>query len=360
MSILPQSLAFGETQILIEDSVQRFVQDCYDFADRRARVAAESFDALRDWPQYAERGFLALPFPESVGGVSGKLEDIAVAASALGSGLTLEPFIEVAVIAGSMLRILGAGESELASIIGGTRVVVLADGCSGPHDQVICSKDGDGFVLNGRVRVVLFGEQAHELLIAARDESSQGVMLFSAPAHTAGLRCEGFRLMDKRPAADIVLTQCRLSATQKLAEGAQAESARKQALTLGVIAYCAEAFGIMGALLTQTTEYLRTRVQFGVAIGTFQALQHRVADLYIRYRESMALLRECVSRFENDSDDRAIEVLCVVFAENARLIAHEAIQMHGGIGVTNELPISHYNGRLVVIERLYLTRESRA
>jgi alkylation response protein AidB-like acyl-CoA dehydrogenase len=354
------SLAHTETQTLIEKSVERFVADRCVFARRLISLRAGPADYLSLWPEYVELGLLALPFAEEAGGTGGGLRDVAVAVHALGPGLILEPFIEVAVIAGSLLESLGQPEAELAALMSGEKLIVLADGRPATAGGVKFRATAQGYVLMGRIPVVEFASQAQEWLVVGTCENDGATALFRLQPNCPGVAVHSFQLLDGRPAADIVLQSCELSGSALLAEGESAQTALDFATRRGHVAYCAEALGIMKRLVDMTGAYLSSRVQFGVPIASFQALQHRFADLYMSYRESFAVVSHCIAEAHETGtgyQQRALLAARVVMAEAARLIGHESIQMHGGIGATQELPVSHLNNRLVVIRRALLGRE---
>jgi alkylation response protein AidB-like acyl-CoA dehydrogenase len=355
------SLARTEAQTLIEKSVERFVEQRCGFAHRLARLSAEPPDYLSLWPEYAERGLLAAAFREEFGGASGRLDDVAVISHTLGPALALEPYVEVAVIAGYLLETL-SGErrgEELAGLHSGEKLTVLADGRPGPAGAVAVRSTPTGHVLNGHIPVVGFASHAHELLVAA-DRDGDLALLRVEPS-TPGATLHSYRLIDGRPAADIVFTDCTVPTEALFAESQTAQHAMNIAVRRGFVAYCAEALGIMESLLRRTREYLRTRVQFGVRIGSFQALQHRFADLYIAHEESLAVVAHCIAQLSEaggGGEERTLLAARLVVTEAAKLIGHEAIQMHGGVGATLELPVSAMNSRLVVIRRALLGPEN--
>jgi alkylation response protein AidB-like acyl-CoA dehydrogenase len=205
-----------------------------------------------------------------------------------------------------------------------------------------------------------YAQQAHEWLVAATDSTDGSLALFRVLPTNLGVDAYPMRLMDGRPAADLVFNECRLNSDALLAGPRSAEEVLEEALCRGAAAYCAEALGIMGSLMSHTGEYLRTRVQFGAALATFQALQHRFADMYIAYKESFAMVRHAMQHLcgtDRAEQARAMLAMREVITASARRIGHEAIQMHGAIGATDELPVSHCNSRLVAIQRALVGRE---
>lgn len=341
-----------ETKRMVEDSLDRFVDESYEPSARRARLMCAEVDYRAFWPALAELGVLGLPVSEALGGIGGSVLDVCDALRVLSRGLVLEPLIESAVIAGALLG-TGPGAAEAtAEAISGDVLAVLVGGRRG--DDLRCSQQGAGWQLSGRLRVVPGAAQADVWLIAGVDDAGEPMVLRAAPRDLS-VRVQTYRMMDGRGASDIEFAATPLPGAALWLVGAPARAALADARARAVSAYCADAAGAMQCLVKLTGEYLRTREQFGVSIGTFQALQHRYADMHMAALEARSMARE-ISRSVDLADAPRVEWLRyaapMVVARCGERVGHEAIQMHGGMGVTDELIVSHYNSRLVVLNKL--------
>lgn len=344
----------AESKRIIEDTLLRFVEESYDAHARRVRLNKPPVDYRQYWPTLAELGVLGVPFAEELGGISGYGIDVADAVRVLAKGIILEPYIESAVIAGSLLaaRADDQGEAAVAALIGGENLVVLVGGRAGLPDALKCTKTAAGYRLEGHAKVVPYAAEADSWLVAAVDEGGGTQRVFKVSRAEVGADVSRYRLMDGRSAADVMFAGAVVPAASLWLEGDVAAAALDRAATLAANAYCASAVGAMENLLQITGEYLKTRVQFGVVIGSFQALQHRYANLHMAYLEARAIAKKLA--FVSD-EGSAEELHWLRFAaanviERAgALIGQDSIQMHGGMGATDELVVSHYNAHLVVL-----------
>lgn len=350
----------AESKSMIAQTLRRFVDDAYEFTGRRARLSQAAVDYRVHWPTLAELGILALPFDESAGGLSGSAVDVADAIRVMAGGLILEPFAEAAVVAGGVLASgadQGRSSDAVAALVGGESLTILVGGRDGLPDRVLCTQAEAGIALSGTVRVVPYAAQADHWLVAAEDAQGRCLLIrIGAPASAADIA--GYRLMDGRPAADVRFDGRMLSEATVWLAGDAARAALQRASCDAVNACCADAVGIMGHLLAITGEYLRTRVQFGVTLGSFQALQHRYADMHMAFAESRAIARALAASLDGSDEAQQLWLRFAassVITPAARLLGHEAIQMHGGMGVTDELIVSHYNARLVVLTSMLRT-----
>ncbi|RAR57846.1 alkylation response protein AidB-like acyl-CoA dehydrogenase [Paraburkholderia unamae] len=343
-----------ESKSLIEQTLRRFLADCYDPAARLERLAADAVDYREHWATLAHLGVLALAFDEDHGGPGASPRDLADAVRVLAPGLILEPFAQTAIVAG---RVLAAGADAatraacVERLVEGSRVTVLAGGRDARCDRLRCERTADGLRLTGSLRVVPYAVQADEWLIVADDAQGKPVIV-RVDAARSHAKLSGYRLMDGRPAADLVFEDEHVERGGLWLEGEAAQRAMDGARLDAVNVLCAEAVGVMESLIAVTGEYLRTRVQFGAPLATYQALQHRYVDMYMAYIESSAISREYADALGAEDREARARLACsaaLVVARAARLVGHEAIQMHGGIGVTDELMVSHGNARLAVI-----------
>ncbi|UCV23660.1 acyl-CoA dehydrogenase family protein [Ferribacterium limneticum] len=344
-----------ETKNIIEQTLRRFLVDCYDPAARHARLKAGKVDYLRDWALLAELGVLGLPFGEDLGGLGGAAIDVADAIRVLAGGLVLEPFIESAVVAGALLA-KGADARRrveaVSALVAGDEVTVLM-GTAPRCSEVCCSPVPGGYQLAGKFKVVPYGCQADNWLVVALDEAAQPhVFLVPASSREEDRVTSEYRLMDSRPATDVDVSGMFVSEQALWLKGDSARIALRYAGLRAASAYCADAVGVMENLLEITGEYLRTRIQFGAVLGSFQALQHRYANMYMELSEARAVARHFAASLDTEPEDRQLWLRFAavsVIERAARLVGQDAIQLHGGMGVTDELIVSHYNARLMVI-----------
>jgi alkylation response protein AidB-like acyl-CoA dehydrogenase len=345
--------SFTEEQQLLEDTVRRFAAKDYAFEKRRAiRDSAEGW-SREAWQALADLGLLALNVPEEHGGLGGGPVDTMLVMNALGPGLLLEPYLASAVMATALLRECPRQVGLLGQMAAGERIVVLA------HDEpdargnpgfvaTRCRADGTDFLLDGRKCVVAHAAAADALIVSARLEDN--LALFLVPRDAPGLALDAYPTLDGTRAAEVHLAGVRLPATARLAAG---HAALERAQDIGLAALCAEAVGIMKATLDATVDYLRTRRQFGQPIGRFQALQHRAADMLLHYEQakSMSYLAamRCTSK-DAALRRRALSAAKVTIGRAARFIGQQAVQLHGGMGMSDELVVSHWFKRLTAIE----------
>jgi alkylation response protein AidB-like acyl-CoA dehydrogenase len=342
----------AETKSIIEGSLNRFVNEAYEPTSRRARLNSLGADYRAYWRTLAELGVLGLPVREDFGGIGGSTQDMADALRVLARGLVLEPLIEGTVIPVAVLREGADAAVALTEVISGEVLTVLVGGRRG--DDLRCSALADGYRLTGVARVVPGAAQADVWLIACVDDGGVQRVL-RVMSREVDARVERYRMMDGREACDIEFRSTTVPMSGSWLEGEAAQTALTDAAAQAVSAYSAEAAGVMQSLVKITAEYLRTREQFGVPLSNFQALQHRFADMYIAALEARAISRAMARRIDEAGGEQAMWLRYAapaVISRCAARVGHEAIQMHGGMGVTDELIVSHYNSRLVVLNKL--------
>ncbi|HJV84427.1 MAG TPA: acyl-CoA dehydrogenase family protein [Noviherbaspirillum sp.] len=355
---------FTEEQQMLLDTTRRFIAKDYGFEARQKikSNAPEGF-SRETWQGLADIGLLSLNVPESDGGLGGSPIDTMLVMNAVGEGLLLEPYLASAVLATKTLALLGneAQRTELLpALAAGEKIAALAhDEPSSRFDRMAIEtrawQVGDGFVLTGHKSVVPHGASADVLLVTARlakTGESGPLAVFMVPRDTVGLRHVAYKTVDAVPAAELWLNQAYVPATALLDSG-DAEAALAQVLDFGLAAVCAEAVGALDKLLAATVEYARNRKQFGQPIGKFQALQHRMADMVLHIEQARSMSYLAAVRC-NDADpavrNRALDAAKVVIGQAARFVGQQAVQLHGGMGVTDELDVSHYFKRLMAIE----------
>lgn len=354
----------SDEQRMLDETVSRLVRDEYDFESRRKLLERPEGYSPELWQAYAELGLLGIPFAEENGGFAGGGVELLVVMQAFGRGLVLEPYLATVVLGGGLIEQLGSAEqreSLLGAVIGGELKLALAylepAGRYEPlHVTTRAERTGAGWRLSGAKAVVLHGDSADKLLITARtggaDTDRDGISLFLVDADAPGVEIRGYRTIDGLRAAELRLQDVELTAEALLGEAGQAADALELALARGQAALCAEAVGAMEQAVELTVEYLKQRQQFGVPIGRFQALQHKAVDMRIELEQarSMAILAAASLELPAAERDRRVSAAKVVIGNAGRFISEQAIQLHGGMGMTEEAAVSHFAKRLVMID----------
>lgn len=357
----------SEDQVLLKDSVLRFVADRYSFEDRRRHAARpQGFDPA-NWAMFAELGWLMLPLAEGDGGLGGTPIDLMVLFEAFGRGLVVEPYLASIILSASLIAELGTPaqkECYLPALMQGRMLAATA--CTEANARfnladigTTARADGDEWVLDGAKSLVLNADSADLLLIPARTggdrRSADGITLFLLEATAPGLTRRSYPMLDGGRAADLTLNSVRLGPGQVLGPVGGGFTALTAAVERATLALCAEALGAMDVLLWSTVDYVRTRVQFDQPIGKFQVIQHRLVDLYIEYEQSRSLLLLAAMRLTEGGTEgsRALSALKVQVGKAGRFIGQQAVQLHGGMGMTDELNIGHYFKRLTTIDALF-------
>ncbi len=356
---------YSEEQVALQDTLQRFISRDYDFDRRRDFSASALGYSVEAWSQYAELGLLALPFPEEFGGLGGSAVDIMLVMEQFGRGLLLEPYLTTVVTCGGLLRDAAPAALKkklLPQIAAGTLMLSLASyEAAGRYDLsfVACTAQerGGNWRLSGRKTVVLDGASADYFLVSVRSSGKtgdrDGVSLFLVPRAAKGLTVAAYPTQSGARAADLLLENVELSTEALIGEPGRALPIIERAVDRAIAALCAEAIGIINALNQATLNYLKTRKQFGVAIGTFQALKHKMADMLIAAEQSrsMAIIAAIHADAEDAADRRrAVSAAKAYIGQAGRLVGQYAVQMHGGMGVVDELIVSHYFKRLTMID----------
>ncbi len=356
---------FTEEQQLLAATVRRFLREHYSFEARRQILKSPRGWSRAVWNELAGLGLTALNVPEQHGGLGAGPVDTMLVMNALGEALVVEPYLAAAVLTPALLTHLGderAAAELLPSIATGERIVIVAH--QEPktrgelnHVATRAKKTTDGYVLDGYKNVVVHAGAADELLVTARTggqaDEADGISVFRIDPGAAGVTLKVYRTLDGQSAADIELTQVALPATSRIGAEDQAFAAIEAAHAMALSALCAEAVGIMKAVNGTTLEYTGSRKQFGQPIAKFQVLQHRMADMFMQSEQavSMSYLAaiKCTDP-ERAERRRALAAAKVVIGQAGRFIAQQSIQLHGGMGMTDELPVSHYFKRLTAID----------
>ena len=356
-----------EEQLLLQDSVGRFVADHCDVQRHRRLAKTEKGYDPSAWQQFADLGWLGVPFAEDQGGIGGSAADVMVFCQALGRGLVREPYLSTVITCGALLRRGGNARqqaSHIPAIIDGSSqwAFAFAEHNSGYQlaavDCAAAAAPG-GYRLNGGKIAVLNGHCADYLVVTARTAGGRGdqhgLTLFIVDTTLPGVTLEPFTAVDGSRAANLQLDDVAVGTDCVLGAVGETYALVVTAIDEAIIAIGAEALGAMQVLLDTTVAYTRTREQFGQPIGKFQALQHRMAEMYLKVEETRSLLYHAVIRMDEGGAEaaRACAALKVKLAEAGTFVSQQAVQLHGGIGMTDELVVGHHFKRLLLLSKLY-------
>ncbi|MBB3046044.1 hypothetical protein FHR99_000280 [Litorivivens lipolytica] len=347
--------SLSEEQQLLKDSLEKFVASEYSPTQREKLLHAPAAFSADHWQTFAELGWLSIPFSEEQGGIGGGIVESAIVMEAFGRGLVLEPFVDTVLLCGQVLARSGnasMAEQYLEPLIAGELQGALAwqerqSRSSLEHCETEAKRQDGGWLLNGEK--VLVSNAAANLLIVSAKQGDQ-VGLFAVPADNPGVTLQTLKLMDGRDAMNVTLTDCQLTAEHCLQEAGL--QLLQQVVDEATVALCAEAVGAMDYLYQATVEYSKTRKQFGQPIGKFQALQHRMVDMFMLTEQCRSLLVCALCSVSDNSETvtEDISALKAMVGRYGRQVAEEAVQLHGGMGVTHEMNIGHYLKRLMMID----------
>lgn len=350
-------IQFTEEQELLRSSVQRLLRDQYDFEARRRIVASEEGFSRTQWQAFAELGLLAAPFSEETGGLGGGPLSTMIIMHELGRHLVVEPFVETVVLAGGLIEHLGTPEQKqdlIPGIIDGSKLWALAWTEKASRFDLAnvatqSRREGSDYVLSGEKTMVVAAPWADHLIVSARTSAGQrdrsGVSLFVVDRHAVGVDLQSFKTIDGRRAAEINLRGVRAQLLGREGEGVAALEACRDRV---IGALCAEAVGAIGELNSATLEYSKTRKQFGTTIGSFQVLQHRMVDMFIAHQEALSLMQHLtLSLSAGDAGlSRLASGAKSKIGYAGKFVADQAVQLHGGMGMTDELNVGHYFKRI--------------
>lgn len=338
----------SEEQQLLAASVARL------FEDHGAQTSA---DPAGQWRDYRDMGLLGLPFAEASGGLGGRFEDVMLVMEAYGRALGQAPYPAAVVLAGRLLEAAGA-DALLADLIAGEKLAAVALYEPGRRYRwndptTVAEREGEGWTLTG-AKIAVSGADAATVLLCPAS-TAEGVRLFAVPAETAGVAVDLRPTPDGRQAADVRFDAVSLPAEAEIGDPATNHGLIAAAIDGAIAASCAEMVGAMEKLLDLTVDYLATRQQFGVAIGSFQALQHRAADMLMAIEQARSMTIHAVAMLEAEARPRGAAVAAAKALVNrtSRFVGQQAIQLHGGMGLTSEYPAGRYFQRLTVLENLY-------
>jgi len=360
-------LELNEIQAMLADSIEKFIVNDYDFETRQNYASSDPGYSKDVWQTFAELGWTAVPFSEDDGGFDGGPVEMMVVMERLGRGLVVEPYLANVVLAGGVLR-RAANDAQksdwLQSMIAGelqTTVAFVERQARYEVNDVstTATKDGDSWVLNGAKSYVLNGDTAELMIIPARTSGDQsdrnGITLFGVATNSDGISIRGYETVDGLRAAEVSLKNVSVSADHVIGEVGEGYAALAGAIADATMAVSAEAVGIMTALTEKTIEYAKSRVQFGVPISSFQALQHRMVEMYTACEQSRSLMMWAAMTIADDDEEsaRAVHSLKYQVGIAGTRVGEEAVQIHGGMGVTWDLDVAHYFKRLTAINVLF-------
>ena len=355
----------NDEQRLLKDSVERLIASRYDFEQRKQHAKNPDGWSRELWAQYAELGLLGLPFAEQHGGFGGGPTETMIVMEAFGRGLVLEPYLATVILGGGLLRHAGSAAQQatlLPEVAGGKLLLAFAQAERQSRydlaDVVTTARrDGETWRLDGEKSLVLHGDCADTLIVSARVSGNQrdrdGIGLFLVDARAGGVTRRAYPTQDGLRAAEIALDGVQSDA---LGTPGQALPVIERVVDEAIAALCAEAIGVMSSMHELTVEYLKTRKQFGRAIGEFQVLQHRAVDMLVALEQarSMALFATMMAASDDAAErHRAIAAAKVQVGKSGRHVGQEAIQLHGGIGMTMEYKVGHYFKRMTMIELMF-------
>jgi pimeloyl-CoA dehydrogenase small subunit len=358
----------SEEQQLLRHSCERYFADHYQFESRQRYAHEPRGWSLIAWKQYADLGLLGLPFAEEYGGSAGGPVETMIVMEQIGRALVLEPYLATVVLGGGLLR-LGGGEAMRSNLI--PKIAAGELSLSFAHSErqarydladvaATARRDGAGYVLDGAKTLVPHGDTAEKFVVSARLSGAQtdrnGLALFLIDATAPGVSVRGYPTVDGLRAAEVTLSNVHADAAAAIGEPGAAFPLIERIADNAIAALCAEAVGAMAAMHESTVDYMKTRKQFGVTIGSFQVLQHRAADMLIAVEQarSMAMLATMMAA-EDDVRERraAISAAKVQIGRSGRFVGQQAIQIHGGIGMTMETKVGHYFKRVTTIDATF-------
>ncbi len=359
--------SFSDEQNLLRNSVAKYLSDAYSFENWRQFTQSDAGRDPKHWAQFAELGLLAATMSEEQGGLGGGPIETMVIMEEFGKALVVEPFVPTVVIAGGLLTRHGSKvlqDEFLPRIASGDCIIALAlaetqSRYSLSDIGLTATRQGADYILNGAKCAVLAAPWADHLLVIARTSGDRrdtsGISLFLVDRNSTGISRHDYPTVDGQRASDINFENVAISASRLIGDPDQALPMLERALDEAIAAHAAQIVGAMKILVDATAAYAKTRQQFGVPIGKFQALQHRMVDMFVYYEQAMSMVLMLTLKLGEDAQarKRAASALKVYLAKAARFVGQEAIQIHGGIGMTEELNVGHYFEQLTMLSLLY-------
>ncbi len=359
--------SLSEEQQLIKDSVDRFVREEYELESRRKYMATDDGFSRENWAKMAELGWMGVSLPEEFGGFDGGPVETMIIMESFGTGLVVEPFFPTVVLGGNFLTKGASDEMKtelLPKLAEGEMMMAFAYAESQSRYnlgdvETTAAKDGEGYVLNGHKAVVINAASADKIVVTARTGGSSrdqdGITVFLVDGDAAGLSRRDYPTVDGLQASELTFENVKVGAEAVLGDVDGGLPLVEEVADHGIAALCAEAVGCMSILLDTTNEYLKTRTQFGVPIGKFQVLQHRAVDMFMEVEQSRSMAYFATLKLDEDASERAkaASAAKVQIGKGGRYVGQQAVQLHGGMGMTDELNVGHYFKRLTMIEAMF-------
>ena len=358
---------FNEEQSMIQGQVAQFIQRDYEWEKRQTLASSELGFSKENWNTFAELGWLGISLSEESGGFGGSALETMIIMEEFGKALVIEPFLETIVLSAGLIDSCGNKNQKkeiLEKVILGKMQLALA--FAEPQSRFNLSditteakQDGNSYNLNGYKSVVMNGPSADMLIISARtsgkSRDENGISLFLVDSKSSGISSRHYSTVDDRKASEISLENVKVDSNSLLGKIDQGYEELEKAIDVATLAICAEAVGVMEVLYKTTVEYTKTRKQFGQAIGKFQVLQHRMVDMFMEYEQSKSLLLMATIKKAEDASDskKSISGLKYQIGKASKFIGQQAVQLHGGMGVTDELNVGHFFKRLTTISTIF-------
>jgi len=360
--------SLSEEQQLLKDSVDRFVRESYELEQRRKLVASDDGFSRDNWKMMAELGWLGASLPEDFGGIGGGPVETMVIMEGIGTGLVVEPFLSSVVLGGNFLLEAGSDAQKnelLPQLAGGELMMAFAfaerqSRFDLQDVELKAAKSGDGYTLNGHKGVVLQAASADKIIVTARtaggSRDEKGVTLFIVDGNAKGLGRRDYPTVDGLRASELTFDNVSVGANAVLGDVDNAMPVVEMVVGKGIAALCAEAVGCMKVLHDTTNEYLKTRKQFGAPLSKFQVLQHRMVDMFMEYEQARSMCYMVTLKCEEaDPVERAkaVSAAKVQIGKSGRFVGQQSVQLHGGMGMTDELNVGHYFKRLTMIDTMF-------
>ncbi len=356
---------------MLKDSVQRYVRDDYDFSKRRAIAATEQGMSRECWSTFADLGWLGMAIPEAYGGLGGGPVDVMILMEAFGAGLVLEPYVPSVVIGAGLLALAGQEEQKLAllpQVAEGKLLLALA--AAEPRSRFSlndvsteATADGDSWLLRGHKSVVLAGPAADKFLVTARTSGARrdedGISMFLVDRNATGLDRTDARGFDRGTVCELRLDSVRVGPEALVGSEGAMFPVLEKVIDHAIAAVCAEAVGAMQVLNDATAEYLKQRKQFGQPIGRFQVLQHRMVDMLTELEQTRSLTFLATMKLDAQRAERRHAASCAKaqMGKAGKFVGAQSVQLHGGMGMTDELMVSHYYKRLMMLDIVFGNRD---
>jgi len=360
--------SFSDEQTLLQESVSRFITNDYGFESRQKHSRSDVGYSLENWQTFAELGWLGVPFSENHGGFGGGAVETMLMMEEFGKGLVVEPYLATVVACGSALNGFGSEDQKssfIPEIIDGSKLWALAfaepQGRFNLADLTTTATASNGsYLLSGHKSVVINGPNANFFIVSARTSGEQrdetGVSLFIIPSDAKGLSRRDYPTVDGQRASELILDNVELDEASRLGEEGQGLNILQQAIDFATLAIGSEAVGCMEVLYKDTVEYCKNREQFGQPIGKFQVLQHRMVDMFMEHEQSKSLMFMAAMRWDEGygaEAQKAVSAFKVQVGKSGKFVGQSAVQLHGGMGMTDELNIGHYFKRLTIIDTMF-------